>query len=81
MLSKFCAEANEKKTTQTVVSPTKFSPYKPSPVKSPSVTIIKLLCLLEPRESEDGSVKEKLTDYTPQEIENLTLDWEYFRLN
>ena len=73
MLSKFCSEANEKNTSQTVVSPTKFSPYKPSPVKSSSVTTIKLLCLLEPKESENGAVKEKLADYTPQEIENLTV--------
>ena len=68
MLSKYCKQANDSTTRQHIPSP-----IKQSPVKSSSSTIIQLLCFLEPIENADGSVRDKLSQYTPQEIQNLSV--------
>ena len=68
MLSKYVKQANEKKIAQPIASP-----IKQSPVKTSSLTIIKLLCFLEPVENADGSVRDKMSQYTPEEITNLSV--------
>ena len=68
MLSKYCKQTNEKKIAQPIASP-----IKQSPVKTSSLTIIKLLCFLEPVENADGCARDKMSQYSPEEIDNLSV--------